>query len=106
MSKPRAWTEEEIREKFFKQIKLILSEWRSYPNKTELERINGIIFSIMAMLDGSSIDIPAFKVIPMPHEDDKEYHVKKGENYYPDDVDIAGSLHDEWFRVRDKEQIS
>ena len=27
-------------------------------------------------------------------EEDKQYYISQGENYYPEDTDIAGSLHE------------
>lgn len=95
MSEPRAWTEDEIRQKFLEHVAMLTHYWFAETRATRVEdKLTGLAFSLMAMLDGSSTDIPGFKVIPDPHPDDEAYQRKRGENWYPDDVDIAGSLHE------------
>jgi len=44
--------------------------------------------------------IPGFLVTPNPHPLDAEYCVRRGVDWYPNHVDIAGSLH-EIFHVFD-----
>lgn len=94
--KPRAYTEEEIRSKFIDKIYCILDFWENESRVTTVrDKMNGAVFSILAMLDGESIDIPGFKVSPIGTEEDRDYHLAERENYYPiEDVDIAGALHD------------
>jgi hypothetical protein len=61
---------------------------------TPLDRTSGFAHSLLAAIDGCSMGVPAFTLIPSPHPDDRAYHIAEGENYFPDDVDIAGGLHE------------
>ncbi len=106
MSKPRAYTKEEIRKQFLEHIQGMLRYWETTElrsphfdpaKETEMHyRMSGLAFSILAAIDGSAMALPAFKLIAAPHEDDKEFNRSEGENWYPEDVDIAGCLHEEW----------
>ena len=76
--------------------------WISEKNRPSIrDKMNGLIFSVFVMIDGESI-LPGFKLIPSPHPDDKDYLTKVGENYYPNDLDIAGDLHHSWSRWNKK----
>jgi hypothetical protein len=91
----RAYTEEEIREALLKKIWMYIDYWYKESRVSDTrEKLEGLAFSLLAMLDGSNADIPGFKIIPSPHKDDKKYHIHLGENYYPDNVDIGGFLHE------------
>ena len=102
--KPREFTTEEIRAKVIDHIRNMVNYWGSLPSKTEIERLEGLAFSILVMLDGNTTDIPGFMLIPNPHESDKEYLISCGENYYPYSKphknDVGGSLHDEFFKPK------
>lgn len=89
----RAYTEEEVIGKLMEYVDAIVHDVLSVENKTEEEKIRLALFSLFSTLDGSAIDLPAFKVIPSPHPDDKDYHAARGEEWYPDNIDIAGNLH-------------
>jgi hypothetical protein len=98
---PRVKTEDEVRVEFLQHLRDMIRYWATIPNpsrvggESEIEaRIGGAIFSALVTLDGGSGAICGFKVIPNPHPDDEEYHRSTGENWYPDDVDIAGGLHE------------
>lgn len=80
----REHTQKEIQDMFLEHIRGITSYWANLPNKTPEERTNGVAFSILALLDGVSADLPAFEVIPVPHPSDKAFHQEEGTNYYPD----------------------
>jgi hypothetical protein len=64
--------------------------------------MEGLAFSILVMLDGGSAMLPGFVVAPLPDPSDKDYHIMKGENYFPENHDaaekikgdIAGALHE------------
>ena len=95
--KPREYTTEEIREKFMNHIRGLIDYWDGVEKETTKEKIEGFAFSLLATLDGSSMDLPGFVLAPAPHEDDKQYHIDNNENYYPENVsdsDIAGYLHE------------
>ena len=100
MEKPREYTPEEVRTKFIKHIKGLIKYWDSLPDKSCKEKMEGLAFSILSTIDGSSIDLPGFILAPYPAKEDKDYHKKNGENYFaynnPNKIkcDIAGSLHE------------
>lgn len=103
----RELTEIEVRTKFLQHIKDMVRYWEFQSDKTPLEKLDGLAFSILAALDGSSAALPSFIVAPLPHEDDKQFHIDKGTNYYPENhqikneikSDIAGYLHELWHKV-------
>lgn len=91
----REYTEEEIREKFIKHIWSIIRYWKNESRAQTIdEKMEGLAFSILVMLDGESGDMPKFVVSPDPHPDDKDYHIENGENYFPENCDISGFLHE------------
>lgn len=92
----REKTVKEIKEEFLQLIKVYVGEWNK-TDKTKEECLRGLAFGILVILDGESVGFPGCKVIPEPHPDDKEYRIKNGENYFPDNVDIAGNLHHEFY---------
>ena len=100
---PRAMTEEEVRNAFLEQVRAMVRYWasNSVDDKSVERRLDGLAFSILVILDGGSA-LPGFTVTPNPHESDKSFHIAEGENWWPDDCDIAGSLH-ERFYIKDKE---
>jgi len=96
MTEPRAYTEEEIRDMFLNHISVMCKYWSEIRNghhNTELSRMEGLAFSILVLLDGGT-ELPGFKVIPCPHEDDKQFCIDNEENWFPDDCDIGGGLHE------------
>lgn len=77
----RAKTADEVREEFLYQVKVISNYWASIPGKTDKERCKGVAFSILNILDGTS-SLPAFDLLVSPNEDDKQFNIDEGENYY------------------------
>ena len=99
-----AYTVDEVRAKLLRHVKGMLRYWLDESGTTE-DRMEGLVFSTLATLDGEAGDMPPFLVIAKSCEDDKAYHVERGENYYPDPVvgmSVSGSLHEEWSRLCDK----
>ena len=103
---PRQYTEEEVLERFLKQVWVNIDYWEgqydkvvaTYPCRRKLE---GLAFSILAMLDGSNLDLPKFIVAPDPHPEDKSYlRDVEQENWYPEnydagvECDLGGYLHE------------
>lgn len=98
---PRAYTEAEVREQFLIQVRTLVRYWAGEHTLSNVpktynafQRCDGVAFSILALIDGADLDLPAFSLMPLPHEDDAEYRRSRGENWYPGDVDISGALHD------------
>jgi NTP pyrophosphatase (non-canonical NTP hydrolase) len=105
MTTPRAYTAEEIRDKFLRHVWESIEYWdKTKPNKREA--MEGLAFSILVSLDGGVLDLPGFMVIPTPHEDDKEYCIEHGDNWFPPFVlgeepcDIAGGLHEHFHQAQ------
>ena len=99
-------TRDEVQDKFLSQVESYVHYWNTLEHKSKEEALKGLAFSIMVILDGGSMNIPALAVIPFPHPSDKEYHMDNDEEYYPDFdnkdeyCDIAGSLHERIFKNR------
>ncbi len=92
----RAYTQAEIQTMFLENAKEIVRFWSKVEGKSTKEKISGAIFGVFTVLDGESAEMPGFSVIPHPHKDDKAWYQGMGVNWYPDDVDIAGDLHEQW----------
>jgi hypothetical protein len=96
----RAYTEEEIRDQFLHHVAHLVQYWNSEVGSNVPEdessrgRLEGLAFSMLSAIDGCSMSLPGFTLKPYPHPTDKQYHIDNDENYYPDDVDIAGGLHE------------
>jgi hypothetical protein len=86
-NEPRAYTSEEVRNKLLAHIRMMVKYWADdrvlhSTQRTTERRLEGLAFSILAMLDGCSNDLPAFTLIPSPHPDDKQYHIENDENWF------------------------
>lgn len=57
---------------------------------TAKEKMEGVVFSVLAAIDGSSLVIPGFKLIPAPADEDQGNYFG---TVWPTE-DIAGSLHE------------
>lgn len=79
----RAYTEEEIREEFLGYVAEVCRYWANLPDKTPIERCEGVGFSIINIFNGVT-SLPAFDIVVRPHPDDKQFHIDEGENYYED----------------------
>jgi len=94
---PREYTADEVRKKFLEHVWNIITFWQEVEDPSR-DRIEGTVFSILAMIDGTVPDLPGFVVAPAPHEDDREYRKKHGKNYFskaPEaPCNIAGNLHE------------
>ncbi len=94
----RAWTANEMKVVLLRLLLEMADEWASYPDKTPRERCRGLAFSILATFDGEGGEFPAISLVLRPHEDDKEYHQGRDENWIEDGtvIDNSGNLHNEW----------
>lgn len=79
---PRPWTPEEVAEKLIHQSLAMADYWAGLKDRTPNEMTRGVVFSMLAMLDGSNVCLPMFDLTPVSAEEDKEYHTSRGENYY------------------------
>ena len=108
----REWTQDEVRDKLIEHLKVMVRYWNSVDEIDTLEKLEGMAFSVLSMLDGCSMDVPGFIVAPCPHPDDKEYCKEEGENWFPQNhesevnCDISGDLHEhfaQWENRKKKE---
>lgn len=106
-SRPRQLTVEEVRDQFLTRVWHTIRYWQKLEDPRG-DRIEGAVFSILGILDGSALDLPGFVVAPAPHFSDKQYCIEQRENYFPEapnvECDIAGSLH-ELFDVKGMENV-
>lgn len=79
MSKPIS--KEQLRGQFLNSVRMYSREWASYENKTPLQRCDGLAFSIMALLDGSDVELPAFDLVARPHPDNEAYNKAHGQDW-------------------------
>ena len=99
---PRELTKEEVQKRFLDTMWSYVGYWEHESRATTIhDKLTGLLHSILVVLDGGS-GLPAFKVVPIPHPDDKEYCRQIGENWYPKNCDIAGGLHDIMYCYRNK----
>lgn len=91
----RAKTAEEARKDFLDQIRVYVDYWSGADS--DRWRLNGLAFSILNMLDGTS-GLPSFDLVLRPHPDDQEFCEQEGEDWYePGQVINADVyLHELW----------
>lgn len=104
---PRVWTQEEVRDQFLEHVRHMVRYWGGHDGSNveadhpKDECLSGLAFSILAAIDGSSMAIPGFKMTPHFAPEDPEFLREEGSNWYPDDVDIAGSLHELFYAQKE-----
>lgn len=74
---------DELRQEFIDQIKVYVRYWEKLSDQTSSEKLEGLAFSILVMLDGES-SLPPFAVRPI------DENGKEGD-------DIGGALHELFF---------
>lgn len=111
----REYTEEEVRELLLGHISNLVDYWLNDSRAESTEaKMEGLAFSILSALDGSSMALPGFLVAPLPCEEDKEFHREQGENWFPENhevadqvkADLGGSLHEFWHKAREKNKAA
>ena len=116
---PHPLTEEEVRTRLLKHIWGSIRYWENESSKPSArEKLEGLAFSILSSLDGSSPSLPKFIVAPDPHPEDKKFSASNGINWWIDDeakrdkshywpincdadisCDIAGALHESFYAM-------
>jgi hypothetical protein len=95
------YSDDEIIEEIMFYIWNMIDVWESADRDTR-GKLTGLTHSILAMLDGES-DLPKFIVAPDPHPLDKDYHIKNGKKFYPENhqveinCDLGGILHEMFY---------
>lgn len=108
MDEPRAYTKEEVQKMILGHCRAVARYWANLPDvdphtgiKQSVEdRCNGVAFSILVMIDGCSMEIPALDLTLCPHPDDKSYDQKKGSNWFEEDMVINDNamLHEMYYK--------
>ena len=96
----RQHTDDEMRQEFIGYCRSIVSYYHGLRDKSEREKLEGIVFSILVAIDGEAIT-PAYELIPRAHPGDKQWYIERDENWYPKGHDIGGGLHEMWCKKAD-----
>ena len=74
----RAITAKELTTQFLEHIHLLVDYWDTVERESTHAKMEGLAFSILSMLDGCSLELPAFDIVARPHPDDKAYRTVQG----------------------------
>jgi len=103
-----AYSNEEVAKKFVEHFAAMADYWATIPNGgTTIERCRGLAFSLLSMIDGTNVGMPAFNLTPAPHPDDKKYHQEEGERWFESttfNADIM--LHDMFYPMIETEETN
>lgn len=98
---PHELSVNETRRLFLQHIwKLIESSDRTQTSLSPRENLERLAFNILTALDGEAVGLPAWILAPLPHPDDREYHLNHDQNWYAENssdtvkCNIAGELHE------------
>jgi hypothetical protein len=93
-TQPRARTAQELRDDFMDTCRDLADYWASpqVPRETCHERLQGLLHSLLCLIDGVSGEWPAFDLVARPHPDDKAYHQAEGENWIEDGTVINDTM--------------
>lgn len=103
------YTADEIRSMFLTYVQDIVKYWvKTYPNDAR-QAAEGAVFSTLSCLDGNSMELPGFLIIPHVQEGDNEFNANYGKRPYPvapkelvdQVVDIGGELHSLFYQPQD-----
>lgn len=103
-----AYTDEETAHKFVTNISGMVEYWSTTEENSpsQKDRMNGLVSDILSMIDGLSPNMPAMNVSMNPHEDDREYLIQMGDQFYvPERVwntDLV--LNEVWDECRNKDK--
>lgn len=91
---PQAFTEEEVVQMFIQKLHNYADYWAAQEGYDTTGKIKGALFSVLATLDGTSMDLPAFDLVIQTDDDDKEYLQELGCRFFENGMRIGGDLHD------------
>ena len=97
----KAYTKEEMREEFLHQCRATAHFWSRVEDRTPREMCDGVVFSILNIIDGCSVGFPAaIDLVMQPHPDDKDYHIAEGEDWVEAGqiINNDGRLHDLYYK--------
>ena len=97
----RPYTKEEMREMFLYQCKQAAFYWSRVEDRTPREMCDGVVFSILNIIDGTSGGFPAaINLVMETHPDDKEYCISNDKKWVENGQIINDDvmLHDCYYR--------
>lgn len=95
----RAYTQQEAKEVFLNHVRCMIRYWRDEEGTSTEDKLSGLAFSILSLIDGSTLSLPAMDLVLRPHESDQQYCAAQGENWWVDGMVVNGSpLHEEFYR--------
>lgn len=103
MSRPH--TPAEARNMFLAQIAAYASYWGGQHSMPVQQRISGLAFSILNIIDGGAMGFPAsIDLVLRVNPEDKPYLKARGENWLADHqiINDGPDLHELWFEVAKK----
>ena len=104
MTEPRAYTPDEVRDQLIEHVWTMIRYWGGHDgsnvaaDRPKDDCLSGLAHSILVMLDGCAMDLPAFKLQVDPHPEDEAYLREQGENFYPVGLVIEDMLHEHLYR--------
>ena len=92
----RAYTKEEVQDIFLENVINLVNYWENNPSaESTKDKLEGLAFSILSILDGECNDMPGFSVKACSCSEDIDFAKENEENYFPlESDDIAGTLHE------------
>lgn len=101
-------TVEEARTKLLTTLSGYVDYWLDEARvQTAEEKMEGMVFSMLCVLDGGTVDMPGFLLIPNVSSQDASHHANLGNKHAPqvavtvaNAMDLAGVLHELWYKVR------
>jgi hypothetical protein len=81
MNTSRAYTKEEMRQMFLDQCKSNIDYWYKQKDLSTKEMCEGLVHSILCLIDGNTSFPSAINLVLEPHPEDKDYCISEGENW-------------------------
>jgi hypothetical protein len=117
---PRAYTREEMTRMFINQARTLVKYWDEVDLKSartdeteQRQRLSGLLFSLFSMMDGSTVGMPGFILVPCVAEEDVAFHREQGDNWWPhwtgtvpDDLTLQYPLHELLSSIENEERKS
>lgn len=91
----------DARDMFYKAIRGAIWYWLREERTPSVDgKLDGLAFSILNIIDGTGMQMPAIDLILRPHPEDKSYHEAKGEDWFADGMCINDDvlLHELWHK--------
>jgi hypothetical protein len=100
MTVPRAYSPDECRQIIINQWRAIAHYWAELAAAGHSHPFEGLVFSILAEIDGDGTAHPRLRLITDPHPDDESFHRNEGENWWPADCDLTEgvALHEQFYK--------